>query len=150
MIDIDKTSIETTIDPDYDPNNVDEPVIVHDYPIPDVVPFYTPQDMLTLGVFNEDPDKNYYGVKSTMESKKWFDQYVATGIPDMQGYFKRVNELYSESVKHPEDKSLCQRMLEMGWAPGIKPDPKVLKKVEAVKESLYKLYAVTLVDLTHD
>ena len=37
---------------------------IYQYPLPSVVPYFTPDEMENMGVFSEDAEKNYYGVST--------------------------------------------------------------------------------------
>lgn len=126
--------------------DTEDDITIYDYPIPDIVPYYTPSDLLIMGVFNEDEKNNFYGVKSTMESKEWFDQYSATGYPG-EGYLSKLQKLLEEYELSPtlENK---QRILEFGWNPNIKINPNVEKRMKIIRQFLMEQYGVTIVDCT--
>lgn len=85
--------------------------------LPECLPCFTPEEINNLGVFNEEPSKNFYNVVSTMKSKEWFDEYSITGNPG-NNWYNNVCNLY-ESFKGQLTASNKQRLLEAGWNPEV-------------------------------
>lgn len=80
-------------------------------------PYYTPEQMKSIGVYNKDPLDNYYRVFANKDNSNWFKTYSETYAPGNEWYYK-VKETYLEFNKldTPENR---QSLLELGWNPEI-------------------------------
>lgn len=116
-----------------------------EYPIPELMPYFTPQELKNIGVFNENPEDNYYNTKSTLESKEWFKIYSATGYPG-DNYGIELSKLYEEVLSDPSDYNK-QRLLEFGWNPEVPLSNETTLHQNIVKESIYSRYGVTIVTI---
>lgn len=118
---------------------------IYYYPLPELVPYFIPEDLERLGVFSELPNDNFYGEKSTLEFKEWFDAYKATGHPG-DDYGINLTKLYEEYMSDPSNKNK-QRLLEFGWNPEIpidKVDPYYIKEMKEYLRDNYGIITVIL------
>lgn len=122
---------------------------VYQYPLPSVMPYFTPDEMENMGVFSEDAEKNYYGVKTKNPyAKEWFDTYKATGDPG-DNYLQKLLPVIDKKMKEPSYEHK-QELLEWGWNPEIAFSEKVKPRMEQVREKILEQYGVTLVSLVED
>lgn len=114
----------------------------------DILPFYTPNEMDMLGVCEEDPTNNYYGVSSeSKDTKDWYDKYKVTGDPG-EDWFERVSKVYKEYLLDKSDKNR-QKLLEYGWCPEVKLTiPNIKKRTECTRKKLKESYGITIEDAT--
>lgn len=113
---------------------------IYYYPLPELVPYFIPEDLERLGVFSELPNNNFYGEKSTLEFKEWFDAYKATGHPG-DDYGIQLTKLYEEYMSDPSNKNK-QRLLEFGWNPEVPIDKVNPYYIKEIKEYLRDNYGV--------
>lgn len=91
-------------------------------------PYYTPRQMISIGVYNEDTIDNYYGVKASENNYKWFKKYAETGDPG-KDWSKKVTAAYNNYL-NDNSKQNRQTLLELGWNPEINFfNDKICKKV---------------------
>lgn len=122
---------------------------VYQYPLPSVMPYFTPDEMENMGVFSEDAEKNYYGVKTKNPyAKEWFDTYKATGDPG-DNYLQKLLPVIDKKMKEPSYEHK-QELLEWGWNPEIAFSEKVKPRMEQVRKKILEQYGVTLVSLVED
>lgn len=122
---------------------------VYQYPLPSVMPYFTPDEMENMGVFSEDAEKNYYGVKTKNPyAKEWFDTYKATGDPG-DNYLQKLLPVIDKKMKEPSYEHK-QELLEWGWNPEIAFSEKVKPRMEQVREKILEQYGVTLISLAED
>lgn len=122
---------------------------IYQYPLPSVVPYFTPDEMENMGVFSEDAEKNYYGVSTKNPyTKEWFDTYKATGNPGAN-YLQRLLPAIDKKMKDPSYENK-QELLELGWNPEISFSEKVKPRLEQTRERLLEQYGVTLISLTEE
>ena len=122
---------------------------IYQYPLPSVVPYFTPDEMENMGVFSEDAEKNYYGVSTKNPyTKEWFDTYKATGNPGAN-YLQRLLPAIDKKMKEPSYENK-QELLELGWNPEIGFSEKVKPRLEQTRERLLEQYGVTLISLTEE
>ena len=106
--------------------------------LPEALPAFTPDQMVDLGVFNEDKSKNCYG-KTAMESYDWFVNYSLSGNPGNDWLTKcmRIYEEYKANST-PEN---AQRLLEIGWNPEIELTTYSIKAASKItRESLVESF----------
>lgn len=109
------------------------------------LPFYTPDEMLDMGVFNHVDVDNYYNtiadnneLVDDISTRAWFEEYIYhfNGIdtPNRQKLYKlrtaKLNELCKQldilKEKNASSEEICakkQSILELGWNPNIKYNP---------------------------
>lgn len=122
---------------------------VYQYPLPSIMPYFTPDEMENMGVFSEDAEKNYYGVKTKNPyAKEWFDTYKATGDPG-DNYLQKLLPVIDKKMKEPSYEHK-QELLEWGWNPEIAFSEKVKPRMKQVREKILEQYGVTLVSLVEE
>lgn len=124
-----------------DKNNIN----YFDINLPKCLPCFTPDEMEDLGVFNENPENNYYNIKSNMDFIDWYNEYKLTGNPG-NNWINMVRSVYEDYVK---DKSNLnkQRLLEIGWNPSVNLNDKVLNLVrENTRKNLNNKYGSIVID----
>lgn len=106
------------------------------------MPYYTPDQMVDMGVYSPIDNDNFFGVASdnselndTITTKKWFDEYciyykgISNDFPSMSSdWVNKVRTLMSELSKIDKDnenaiKSKKQSILELGWNPDVEFSP---------------------------
>lgn len=107
------------------------------------MPYFDPEEMIDMGVFNQLPSNNYYGERSDnleiyhgMSVKDWFDNYYAhskgfhTEFSEMASqWMYKVRELMhgldiiKESGNAKRINARKQAILELGWNPDVEFTP---------------------------
>ena len=94
--------------------------------------YFTPQKMLSMGVFNDNPEDNFYNCKSTRESLDWFNTYcISNEIINEEEWFSKLKDVYTEMLQNPIPENK-QRVLEMGWNPELYPSIETIKKASGI------------------
>lgn len=122
---------------------------LYQYPLPSILPYFTPDEMENMGVFSEDAEKNYYGVKvKNPYAKEWFDTYKATGNPGAN-YIQKLLPVIDKKMREPSYEHK-QELLEWGWNPEIGFSDKVKPRMEQTREKLLEHYGIQLVSLVEE
>ena len=94
--------------------------------------YFTPQKMLSMGVFNDNAEDNFYNCESTKESLDWFNKYcICNEITDKEKWYIELKKVYIEMLKNPIPENK-QRVLEMGWNPELYPSFETVKKASDI------------------
>lgn len=116
-------------------SNNDPEFIYSDYP------FITPEDMISMGVYNDDPENNYYkaladntSINKELSSSDWFEEYKIDSIaysesfrdtlPEwvdkVRGLCYGLKQMQKNEAYTAEDiNARKQSILELGWNPEI-------------------------------
>lgn len=106
--------------------------------LPEALPAFTPDQMVDLGVFNEDKSKNCYG-KTTLESYDWFVNYSLSGNPG-NDWLTKCMKIYEEYKANSTSEN-AQRLLEIGWNPEIELTTYSIKAASKItRESLVESF----------
>lgn len=125
---------------DHDVNNVN----YFDSNLPKCLPCFTPEEMDSLGVFNENPEDNHYG-KSDMKNLDWYNEYKLTGNPG-KDYIIKVRQAFEEMVANPTNDNK-QRLLELGWNPEVAFNQYAINKAsQRTREELKEAYGSILIN----
>lgn len=130
-------------------------------------PYMSPEDMISMGVYNDDPEQNYYKaisdnklVSGDMTSEDWFEEYKIDDLAysesfrnNIPNWISKVRELtYSlkkmqESGNYTEEQinSRKQSILELGWNPEIEFSNKA--RSIAVETAKMRRSSVNIIDL---
>lgn len=112
-----------------------------------LLPYYSPRDMDELGVFNEDPEDNFYKVPSNWAEYEWYDLYTRTGDAG-EWWYEQTHRAYGEMIKNLSNENK-QRVLELGWNPELPFTIDIIKETSKLtKEKLDKRYNVEVIDIT--
>ena len=96
-----------------------------------LVPYYTPEEMIKLGIFNNS-NNNFYNCESTMENLDWFLEYSLTKKVNFRDWYKLLESQYIDLLKDPSDINR-QRILELGWNPEIEPSISNIQNANKIK-----------------
>lgn len=138
--------------------NIVDPGIVDNIPEkPNVMPFFTPDDMNRFGVYSGNGNLYYPIPDNTrigdMDTREWFDSYQITNgtmLPLQNEWVDTLNKLYSDYDKIKEsgnmDKILSrkQSILELGWNPEINFNEKIYSKTNLLHKNCEKFQEVDL------
>lgn len=118
--------------------------------LPTYVPCFTPNEMMELGVFQEDKNNNFYKVESNNKYKSWFEAYKVTGNPG-ENWIDMLIEAYGQFITNRTD-SNRQTLLELGWNPEVLLNTYSLNESSNItKDKLYSKYAILeVVDSTEE
>lgn len=83
-------------------------------------PYYSPEEMSRMGVFNTNPTCNFYNVESTQENINWFLEYSLSDSIDFRDWYRKLLVEYNNVLKDPSNYNK-QKILEMGWNPELEP-----------------------------
>lgn len=86
----------------------------------EIKPYYTPDEMIKLGVFNEDRNNNFFRCESSKENLDWFLEYSLTNKIDFNSWYNQLLKEYKDLLVNPSNKNK-QRILELGWNPELEP-----------------------------
>lgn len=115
----------------------------------DLCPYFTPEKMQSMGVYNTNENDNYYHSKSDMSSLEWFKSYCECNeILDKESWYISLTERYNDLIKNPTDYNR-QRVLELGWNPELYPSIKTIREAsEYTKQALLESTTLNNIDLT--
>lgn len=115
----------------------------------DLCPYFTPEKMQSMGVYNSNENDNYYKTKSDMSSLDWYKSYCeCKEIVDKESWYLTLTERYNDLLKNPTDYNR-QRVLELGWNPELYPSIKTIREAsEYTKQSLIESTTLNNIDLT--
>lgn len=130
-------------------------------------PYISPEDMISMGVYNDDPEQNYYKaisdnklISDDMTSEDWFEEYKIDDLAysesfksNIPNWISKVRELtYSlekmqESGNYSKEQinSRKQSILELGWNPEIEFSDKA--RSIAVETAKMRRSSVNIIDL---
>lgn len=102
-----------------------------------IFPYYTPEQMEELGVYNSDEEENYFGTKAAKDNSDWFNTYKETYDPGKE-WFKLVKEAYITYIRD-KSKANKQTLLELGWNPELNiMDMKTIKNISESTKSILR------------
>lgn len=139
--------------------------VVDDPYIPYIdMPFYDPEEMMSLGIFNKDTnlfsveaDNNYLSNYIAIDTKNWFDMYrinfagfdTAGMIPINNARVNRLMELCSDIQDIMDEdklKARKQSILELGWNPDLPFTPENRAKADnRIKDKLKAINGTTTI-----
>ena len=112
-------------------------------------PYYTPQEMMNMGIFSDNKNDNFYMCESTKENLDWFFEYSLTNRVDFNQWHNRLLEQYGELLKDPSNKNK-QRVLELGWNPEIEPSISNIKNCNTIPHNINNMNIVGVSNITSD
>lgn len=107
------------------------------------LPFFTPEEMIDMGVNQANPEDNFYDCEPipnvltnvTEDSADWFDSYMNTcqgfGSYDPSKWVDNVRKIYSSMNKAEDKDPYKQALLNFGWPPEAEFTPE--NRVKATK-----------------
>lgn len=130
-------------------------------------PYISPEDMISMGVYNDDPEENYYKAISDnkilsgdMSSADWFEEYKIDDLAYSESFRNNISNWVSKvreltyGLKKMQESGNCtdeqinsrkQSILELGWNPEIDFSDKA--RSIAVETARMKRSSVNIIDL---
>ena len=100
-----------------------------------ILPYFTPDDLLNLGIYQSNPEDNFYGC-STGNNPNWIIEYKLSNRIDFKPWYKQLLEAYSDLIKDNSNLNK-QKVLELGWNPEIFPTmTNIIKSSKITKQAI--------------